>query len=114
MLLPAESDIPTRCKLGAVHTTGPSCAIASVEKTAEHKRNTGNRVLLLSVILAYLFEKLPVAVISRAGAHVSCGRSAAKIRLRAGAGGQRDRACAVNRELFGELENSNRKRIDRT
>src|SRR4051794_12178026 len=41
-------------------------------------------------------EKLPMAAISRCGAHFSCSSSAAKIRRRFGAAGQLDGPCAPN------------------
>src|SRR5262245_21309955 len=59
VLAPGASDIPTRCKLGATHTTGLPCAVDSVENAAEHTKNTGNNVLLLMVMLLYLSKNSP-------------------------------------------------------
>jgi hypothetical protein len=63
--------------------------MASVENAAENAKNVENKGLPLNVIVALPQEKLPVAAIGRVGAHFSCGSSAAKIRRRSGAEGQK-------------------------
>jgi hypothetical protein len=94
--------MPTRCKLGAVHTTGLPFAIATVENDVENTKSVENKVLPLKIMLPYL-SKNAVAATSHARAHVSSGSSAVKIMRPLGAGRSAVQEVSPDRQNLGKL-----------